>query len=75
MSDRLRELEIGFTRLEATLTTKLDQLTHTLQPRHEDVEARLRVLEQWRWLMTGAAMAVGGAAGSVAGFLVNGGGP
>ncbi|MGE3414108.1 MAG: hypothetical protein AB7L91_18025 [Dehalococcoidia bacterium] len=88
VSDRLRELEIRFTRMEATLTTKLDELTRSLQPRNEDVEARLRLLEatsdpthearigrleQWRWLVTGASLAAGGAAGSVAGFLFNAG--
>lgn len=72
-------LEVAFASLSATVTTKLDNLADRMEPRASDVEARLRVLEadrpdpsheariskleQWRWLLTGAAVAGGGAAG------------
>lgn len=85
VSERLRDLEIGFARLEATMTTKLDELTKTLTPRHEDHEARIRVLEashdetitlrlskleQWKWTIVGAALAGGGGAGGIAAAIL-----
>lgn len=74
-------LEIAFATLTATLTTKFDELCKRLEPQAADVEARLRVLEadrpdpthetrlskleQWKWTLTGAAIAGGGAAGGI----------
>lgn len=79
LDQRMTSLEVAFATLSATLSTKLDGIADRMEPRAADVEARLRVLEadrpdgthepriskleQWRWLITGAAIAGGGAAG------------
>lgn len=44
MSDRLRDLEVAFATLSATLTTKIDALIADGAPRHLDHETRLRAL-------------------------------
>ena len=79
LDQRMGALEVAVAEPRATLSTKLDSLADRMEPRAADVEARLRVLEgdrpdpshearlskleQWRWLITGAAAAGGGAAG------------
>ena len=81
LDQRMGALEVAVAELRATLSTKLDALAERMEPRAADVEARLRVLEadrpdhsheariskleQWGWLLTGAAIAGGGAAGWV----------
>lgn len=45
----------------AVINTKLDLLIAT----RDDHEIRMRKLEQFKWLMVGAAAATGGAAGAV----------
>lgn len=81
LDQRMTSMEVAFATLSATLSTKLDALADKMEPRAADVEARLRVLEadkpdpthetriakleQWRWLITGAALAGGGIMGGV----------
>lgn len=46
----------------AVINTKLDLLITT----RDDHETRLRSLEQFKWLLMGAAAAIGGSAGAIA---------
>lgn len=71
MSDRLRDLEIGFATLSATLTTKIDALTTDLMPERRDVESRLRAVEAKLQRATGMALVGGGALGTVGGVVVS----
>ncbi len=71
MSDRLRDLEIGFATLSATLTTKIDALTVDLMPERRDVETRLRLVEAKLQRATGFALAGGGLLGTVGGAIVS----
>ncbi|MFC5996965.1 hypothetical protein ACFQE5_22395 [Pseudonocardia hispaniensis] len=50
--------------------TKLDTLLQRLDPMLQDHESRIRKLEQKVWVACGAAIAGGGAAGTVASFLI-----
>lgn len=70
MSDRLRDLELGFATLSATLTTKIDALMTDGAPRHLDHENRLRKLEAKVWVAAGAALAGGGVMGTVGSYLL-----
>lgn len=56
VSDRLRDLELGFATLSATLTTKIDGIAEAIKSdgnRHDDHEARIRALEAVKTDSTG----------------------
>ena len=50
----------------AVISTKLDVLIE----QRSDHEVRIRALERFKWLLAGAALAGGGAAGSIAAKLI-----
>lgn len=72
-ADRLRDLELAFATLSATLTTKLDNIAESIKAdstRHDDHENRIRGLEMKVWVACGAALAGGGAVGTIGGYLL-----
>lgn len=51
---------------------RIDEKVTTLLRQRDDHEARIRRLERWVWFATGAAAAVGSAAGSLTSTIVGG---
>lgn len=73
IGERLARIE---TKMDSTFGAKLDEirsLLSTLKDRDEDHEKRIRKLERWTYLMTGAAAALGSGIGATVASLLNGG--
>jgi hypothetical protein len=49
-----------------TLIRRFDDVKQDVEVKHAGHEVRIRALEQWKWLVMGAAAAAGGSVGLIA---------
>jgi uncharacterized protein involved in exopolysaccharide biosynthesis len=62
-ADDLRDLAVTVARIESKLDRVLEDAAD-----HED---RVRALERWRWIVVGAALGTGAAAGGISSALLH----
>ncbi len=68
MPDEARRIDDRLADLRE-LVVKIDVKLETLTGAKDDHERRIRAIEQWRWVVTGAALVLGGTAGGLVSAL------